>query len=56
MVKWPRGRYNGQRIVGFEIKFIFDVSYWRVRLLRGWVRGLILGPLRWYMTLRYKTD
>lgn len=26
--RWPRGRYNGQRIVGFEVKLQLDVSQW----------------------------
>jgi hypothetical protein len=26
--RWPRGRYNGRRIVGVEVKIILDLSYW----------------------------
>jgi hypothetical protein len=26
--RWPRGRYNGRRIVGVELKIIIDLSYW----------------------------
>lgn len=28
-VKWPRGRYNGKRIVGVEFKIVLDVTTWR---------------------------
>jgi hypothetical protein len=27
--RWPRGRYNGRRIVGVEVKIILDLSSWR---------------------------
>jgi hypothetical protein len=27
-MKWPRGKYNGERIVGFEFKFQMDVTDW----------------------------
>lgn len=25
---WPRGRYNGQRIVGVSFKITCDITYW----------------------------
>lgn len=28
-MKWPRGRYNGKRIVGIEFKFVLDVTSWK---------------------------
>lgn len=30
-MNWPRGRYNGQRIVGAIIKVRFDVTDWGLR-------------------------
>lgn len=27
MPKWPRGKHNGQRIVGFAVKLIVEVDY-----------------------------
>lgn len=30
-MKWPRGKYNGWRIVGVEMKVILDVTDWRWR-------------------------
>lgn len=31
-MKWPRGKYNGKRIVGFDVKVRCDVTHWRLRL------------------------
>lgn len=28
-MKWPRGRYNDQRIIGLVFKFELDVTRWR---------------------------
>lgn len=53
-MKWPRGRYNGRRITGFQLKFIFDVRCWTVRVFTGWTKGFILGPFRWYLELDYE--
>jgi|GEM_PF-3858076 len=27
-MKWPRGRYNGSRIVGLRFRVVIDVTYW----------------------------
>jgi hypothetical protein len=27
-MKWPRGRYNGQRIVGFEVTVKLNIKDW----------------------------
>lgn len=32
-MKWPRGKYNGRRIVGFDIHFKLNVRAWRWRPL-----------------------
>lgn len=45
-LRWPRGRYNGRRIVGIWIKLRIDVLHCRVRC--GWNFGepyLVIGPL-----------
>lgn len=31
MTRWPRGKYNGQRIVGMEIRARFDLEQWGFR-------------------------
>ena len=28
-MKWPRGRYNGRRIVGFSLAFEVSVDMWK---------------------------
>jgi len=28
MLKWPRGKYNGQRIVGISFKIAIDITHW----------------------------
>ena len=46
-MKWPRGKYNGQKIVGIEFKFKVDITFWR--LLLKWNFGepyFFLGPFR----------
>lgn len=27
-IRWPRGKFNGKRIVGFEIGFRFRIGMW----------------------------
>lgn len=34
-MRWPRGKYNGARIVGFEVKVRCDVTDWRLSLVRA---------------------
>lgn len=36
-MKWPRGKYNGQRIVGFRISLTVNVEhpFWLPRLSRN---------------------
>lgn len=48
-INWPRGKYNGQRIVGVEAKFILNVTYWRWRPIR--VR--YAGGLHWLCFLTF---
>ncbi len=46
-MRWPRGKYNGWRIVGFEIMFRVDLSFWM--LSAGWNFGepcIFIGPLK----------
>ena len=35
-MKWPRGRYNGKRIIGVSIKFKFSIEYfqWLPRVMK----------------------
>lgn len=29
-MNWPRGRYNGRRIVGVDFKITIDITEWRL--------------------------
>lgn len=51
-MKWPRGRWNGRRIVGIDFHVIVDVTHWRL----AWPRYgscLALGPLRIWLRAEY---
>ena len=28
-IKWPKGKYNGQRVEGFQITFVLHLLYWK---------------------------
>lgn len=52
---WPRGKHNGQRIVGVRFTVAVDVTYWR--LLWGSVRDgrcWIVGPVRVWLAGEYE--
>lgn len=54
---WPRGKYNGQRIVGFEVKVVVDVRRWMLvwpHFLYG--RCLAVGPLRVWLSPAYESE
>jgi hypothetical protein len=41
MIKWPRGKYNGQRIVGYEIGFRINISWWNWLPKKPYGQGLL---------------
>jgi hypothetical protein len=51
---WPRGRYNGQRIVGFVVKVRVDLLWWGFRLpsIKYGQCGS-LGPLHVWLEAAY---
>lgn len=54
---WPRGRHNGQRIVGCRWTVVVDITIWRLvwpSLRYG--RCLGLGPLRIWWPPEYAHD
>ena len=54
-MKWPRGRYNGDRIVGVEIKIKIDVTTWGHWCLPNrWGKCLGLGPLWVWFSAAYR--
>ena len=45
-MKWPRGKYNGQRIVGFKIVTRFIINYWRFSVRMQFCNKMIhIGPV-----------
>ncbi len=57
-MKWPRGRANGQRIVGVEWKLRVDLTRWR--LVFDWpsYQGpvIALGPVIVWLSWEYKRE
>ena len=49
-MKWPRGRYNGMRIIGLEVKFKLCFTTWRWKpFIGGYCGGLHWGPfMSWW--------
>ena len=38
-IRWPRGRYNGDRIDGFKVSLRLHLSYWWWRPRIAWNHG-----------------
>lgn len=38
-MRWPRGKYNGYHIEGFEVSFMLHVLAWYWRPLARWNHG-----------------
>lgn len=56
-MKWPRGRYNGQRIVGFVVKTRFDLLWWGFHLPSiKYGRCGSLGPLHVWLEAAYEPN
>lgn len=53
-MKWPKGKYNGRRIVGFYIKFRFDVLYWAFHRRAPYGGCLSLGPFHIWFGFAYE--
>lgn len=43
-MKWPRGKYNGQRIVGTTFKIAIDITDWQWKPLIIWWQ---CGGIHW---------
>lgn len=55
LMKWPRGRYNGRRIVGFRITFALNVLSWNWKPIVGLHCGAFhWGPVRTWWQLEYE--
>ena len=54
-MKWPRGKYNGQRIVGFNVQVKLDVTYWTWRpVWLPFCHGLHWGCCLTWWNLNYE--
>lgn len=53
-MKWPRGRYNGRRIVGVRIIVALDIIDWGIRWADKFGGCAILGPVRVWPSWEYK--
>jgi len=53
VLKWPRGKYNGKRIVGFEVKFELDVTWWKFFLPSKYNSAFGFGPFCWRWNCNY---
>lgn len=55
-MKWPVGKYNGQRIEGWEIKFQLRLlTPWSFCLPNRYGTCLGLGPLRIWFSATYES-
>lgn len=54
-MKWPRGRYNGQRIGGFTLKVEFNLC-WRTWAIywTAYGKSFHIGPLHIWMEPSYE--
>lgn len=53
-MKWPKGKYNGKRIVGFSIKFTIDITYWNFKFYWNFGQpAIVIGPLRINAEINY---
>lgn len=54
-MRWPRGKYNGQRIVGLEVKVVVDIRHWLLIWPQfRYGRCLALGPVRVWLSAAYE--
>lgn len=52
-MRWPRGRYNPGRIVGFEVKFQLDIRSWRFGVGSRWSKAVFIGPFHFWFSPAY---
>lgn len=55
-MRWPRGRYNGQRIVGVDVKLVIDVLRWRFYGPSRFTKMFAVGPVRMYFYWKYEDE
>ena len=53
--RWPRGKYNGQRITGVSLKIQFDVGWWCwIPKIPIYSNCLVWGPFRIWLHAEYE--
>ena len=52
-MRWPRGKYNGWRIVGFEVRIKLDVLWWCLCLRGGSAPSAHVGPFHIWIETNY---
>ena len=45
-MKWPRGKYNGQKIIGVELKIKFNLQWWAFAVRWKYNNAVFIGPFR----------
>jgi hypothetical protein len=55
-MRWPRGKYNGRRIGGFEIRVRLNLFWWAWGLPDRYGRCLSLGPLHVWLSTDYDPE
>jgi len=51
---WPRGRFNGRRIVGIDVRVRVDITRWRLALPNRYGTCLSVGPLHVWPAAAYE--
>ena len=53
-MRWPRGRYNGRRIVGVRVIVAFDITHWAIRWPDKYGGCGMLGPILVWPSWEYE--
>ena len=54
-MRWPRGKYNGRRIVGFRVIIALDVRSWSLRWGSiDYGSAFCFGPWRIWLSAEYE--
>jgi hypothetical protein len=53
-MRWPRGKWNGQRIAGVRLVVRLNVFWWRLGLPARYGGCLSLGPVHVWLTPDYE--
>ena len=55
-MRWPRGRWNGQRITGLEVKIRIDVLWWRLSWFGPYGSCASFGPVHVWVSPTYHIE